>query len=221
MEANDAVLAQGFEVVVDLSNVPVEAAGEIVHALRRRVHQALHQLQAARCENALETAGVLKVDDVRYFPPAQRSARSMTSSLWSSNGFDVMWSVEEYWTSSGDSWAWSGEFLLLDGFDLVGESPDVRPEAVESDTFDLTTVVAVVSPDAVDVVRVVLPEYLFVGGVEVLKAVLQPLRELVTRDILGECFTSVSFKKFVIVLEDFRRRHGATCIVCIRQRTLG
>jgi hypothetical protein len=110
----------------------------------------------------------------------------------------------------------------MDGFDLVEEFPDVRPKALESDTFDLTTVVAVVSPNAVGVVRVVVPEEFFIGRTEVLKAVVQSLREIVALgDIPGERFPSVAFREFVVVLEDFRRRYRGTCVVHIGQRELG
>jgi hypothetical protein len=61
---DDPVLAQDFEAVVDLPDIPVEATGEMPDALGRSVHQTSHQLQAARREDALEPAGVLKVDDL-------------------------------------------------------------------------------------------------------------------------------------------------------------
>lgn len=63
-EVDDAVLVQEVEIVVDLSNVPVEASGEIANALGGRFHQTSHEFQAARRENALEATRVLKVDDV-------------------------------------------------------------------------------------------------------------------------------------------------------------
>ena len=91
------------------------------------------------------------------------------------------------------------------------------PKALEFDTFDLSTVMAVVSPNAVGVVRVVVPEDLFIDRAEILETVFQFLRELVALgDIPGERFSSVAFREFVVVLEDFRRRHRNTCIVHIR-----
>lgn len=90
------------------------------------------------------------------------------------------------------------------------------PRALEFDTFDLSTVMAVVSPNAVGVIRVVVPGDLFIGWAEVLETVFQSLRELVALgDILGERFPSVAFREFVVVLEDFRRRYRSTCVVHI------
>jgi hypothetical protein len=81
---------------------------------------------------------------------------------------------------------------------------------------------AVVLPNVVGVVRVVVPEDLFVGRTEVLKAVRQSLRELFAcRDISGERFPSVAFRKFVVVHEDSRRRHPVTCVVHMGQRAGG
>ncbi|GAA0271346.1 hypothetical protein GCM10009000_103950 [Halobacterium noricense] len=104
---------------MNLTDVPVEAVGKGADALGWLLHQTPYQLQAARRENALEPAGVLEVDDVGTASPcSQRSARFSTLSVCSSNGVDVIRSVEEYSASAGDSCRWSGECLLMDGIDL-------------------------------------------------------------------------------------------------------
>lgn len=92
-------------------------------------------------------------------------------------------------------------------------------EGLESDTFDLTTVVSVVPTDAVGVVGVVVSQNHFVGRAKVLKTVFQPFRELVARrDIPGERFPSIAFGEFIVVLEEFRRRHLDGCVVHIGHR---
>lgn len=78
------------------------------------------------------------------------------------------------------------------------------------------------TPDAVGVVGVIVPEDFLVGRPEILKAVLQPLRELVARgDILGDGFPAVASWDFISILEDFRRWHQGPCVVHVGQREGG
>jgi hypothetical protein len=123
---DDPILTQDLEIVVDLPDVPVQTVGKVAHTLCRCVHQTPHQFQTTRGEDALDAAGVLEVDDVWHLftlLPALCTVQGaflvvrerFRRDAERRGVLDILWG----------SWAWSGELLLMDGFDLVEEFLDV------------------------------------------------------------------------------------------------
>jgi len=66
-EVDDAILAQDLEIVVHLTDVPVEPIGKGSDTLGWGIHEGSYHLEAAWRENALEATGVLEIDDVWHF----------------------------------------------------------------------------------------------------------------------------------------------------------